>query len=94
MLPRLAEGRSVDLNWDVLGMRATGIVNLADPGPVSAAPAVGTSFEIGRVGIRPCPLLVEFALPGTLSLSERSPLDIVFTGNDPKRRRIETAEAK
>jgi hypothetical protein len=23
MLPRLAEGRSVDLNWDVLCMRAT-----------------------------------------------------------------------
>jgi hypothetical protein len=39
MLPRLAEGRSVDLNWDVLGMRATRsdslILDLDHVGPLT-----------------------------------------------------------
>jgi Asp-tRNA(Asn)/Glu-tRNA(Gln) amidotransferase A subunit family amidase len=39
MLPRLAEGRSVDLNWDVPGMRATRsdslILDLDHVGPLT-----------------------------------------------------------
>jgi hypothetical protein len=39
MLPRLAAGRSVDLNWDVLGMRATRsdslILDLDHVGPLT-----------------------------------------------------------